>query len=79
MIVAIGGDPSVLAAKVETASIPIVFATGGDALVSGLVASLNRPTENVTGVSFLNGTLGPKRPLSGSPSARPNRADIARW
>ena len=61
VIVAIGGDPSVRAAKAETASIPIVFATGGDALVSGLVASLNRPTENVTGVSFLNGTLGRKR------------------
>jgi putative ABC transport system substrate-binding protein len=61
VIVAIGGDPSVRAAKAETASIPIVFATGGDALGIGLVASLNRPTENVTGVSFLNGTLGPKR------------------
>jgi putative ABC transport system substrate-binding protein len=61
VIVAIGGDPSVQAAKAETASIPIVFATGGDALANGLVANLNRPTENVTGVSFLNGTLGPKR------------------
>jgi len=79
VIVAIGGDTSPRAAMAETASIPIVFATGGDALAERLVASLSRPTENVTGVSFLNGTLGPKRPLSGSPSARPNRADIARW
>jgi putative ABC transport system substrate-binding protein len=45
----------------ETASIPIVFATGGDALADRLVASLSRPTGNVTGVTFLNGTLGPKR------------------
>jgi len=61
VIVAIGGDTSPRAAMAETASIPIVFATGGDALAERLVASLSRPTENVTGVTFLNGTLGPKR------------------
>jgi putative ABC transport system substrate-binding protein len=61
VIVAIGGDPSPRAAMAETASIPIVFATGGDALAERLVPSLSRPTGNVTGVTFLNGTLGPKR------------------
>jgi putative ABC transport system substrate-binding protein len=61
VIVPIGGDVAARAAKAATASIPIVFATGGDALANGLVASLNRPTENITGVSFLNGRLGPKR------------------
>jgi putative ABC transport system substrate-binding protein len=61
VIVAIGSDIPVQAAKAETASIPIVFAAGGDALTSGLVASLSRPGENVTGITFLNAQLGPKR------------------
>jgi putative ABC transport system substrate-binding protein len=41
--------------------VPIVFATGSDPVVDGLVASLNRPGGNVTGVSFVEGLLGPKR------------------
>jgi putative tryptophan/tyrosine transport system substrate-binding protein len=61
VIVAIGANAAVLAAKEASASIPIVFATGGDALTRGLVANLTRPAENVTGVSFLNTELGPKR------------------
>jgi putative tryptophan/tyrosine transport system substrate-binding protein len=61
VIVAIDAEGAPRAAKAATANIPIVFAIGGDALNSGLVANINRPTENITGVTFLNSELGPKR------------------
>jgi hypothetical protein len=44
-----------------TTTVPIVFAAGGDPVRDGLVASLNRPGGNVTGVSFLAAELGAKR------------------
>jgi len=60
VIVAAGGDVSGLAAKAATSTIPIVFASA-DPIKSGLVASLNRPVENATGVYILANALESKR------------------
>jgi ABC-type uncharacterized transport system substrate-binding protein len=60
-IAAISGTPAALAAKTASTSIPIVFANGGDPIATGLVSSLSRPAENVTGATFYTTALVGKR------------------
>jgi ABC-type uncharacterized transport system substrate-binding protein len=61
LLVAVGGDPSPVAAKQATATIPIVFGIGGDPVKAGLIESFNRPGGNVTGVTLMTALMEPKR------------------
>jgi putative ABC transport system substrate-binding protein len=54
-------DLAIVAARAATTAIPIVFLTGADPVRAGFVASLNRPRGNLTGITYLNADLGPKR------------------
>jgi ABC-type uncharacterized transport system substrate-binding protein len=60
-VIVAGANPSAVAAKAATSTIPIVFWVSRDPVALGLVASLNHPGTNLTGIVTLSGELGPKR------------------
>ena len=59
-VIVAGATPAALAVQAATTTIPVVFATAGDPVTSKLVENLARPRGNLTGISFLNNTLGAK-------------------
>src|SRR5712672_3595798 len=68
--------PAALAAKAATQTIPIVFLSGSDPIGAGLVSSINRPTENVTGIAPMFTLLGTKN-LELLRALVPNASSIA--
>jgi putative tryptophan/tyrosine transport system substrate-binding protein len=81
--VIVGNTPAAFAAKAATTTVPIVFASGNDPVTDRLVASLNQPGGNITGVSFLVATLGSKRldllrqvAPPNSPNSEADRSDV---
>jgi putative tryptophan/tyrosine transport system substrate-binding protein len=76
VIAATGGEPSPLAAKAATTTIPIVCTLGGDPVATGLVASLSRPGGNITGTTIMAVEMGSKR-LDLARQLVPSTTDVA--
>jgi putative tryptophan/tyrosine transport system substrate-binding protein len=76
VIAATGGEPSPLAAKAATTTIPIVCTLGGDPVETGLVASLNRPGGNLTGTTIMTLEMASKR-VDLVRQVAPNAASVA--
>ena len=74
--VIVANTPANLAAKKATETIPVVFTTASDPVQIGLVTNMNRPGGNVTGISQLNASLGPKR-LELAHELMPTATDMA--
>jgi putative ABC transport system substrate-binding protein len=74
--VIVANTPANIAAKKATDTIPVVFTTASDPVQIGLVTNLNHPGGNVTGVTQLNASLGPKR-LELAHELQPAAADLA--
>jgi putative ABC transport system substrate-binding protein len=61
MVVVAAGRPSIDAIRTLNPTVPIVFTTAVDPVQTGIVASLSRPTRNITGVTSLGVEVGPKK------------------